>query len=101
MQTGIIGDKEDLIRRKKKYINYYSQTLFRLFNDICQNKICLTLYHFNRYGENSEQEEQKAKFIDSIKQQIMENKIYWGLAACGAVSMITGFISEKGYLGWT
>jgi hypothetical protein len=31
----------------------------------------------------------------------VENKIYWGLAACGAVSMITGFISEDGYLGWT
>lgn len=45
--------------------------------------------------------EQKAKLIDSVKQEIRGNKLYWALAICGAISMITGFISEKGYLGWT
>jgi len=62
-KTGIIGDKDDLIRRKKKY------------------------------GENSPPKDQPVNFRQSIITEIKENRIYWALAACGAVSMLTGAIS--------
>lgn len=41
------------------------------------------------------------KLRESIENEIRGNKIYWALFVCGAVSMLTGFISEDGYLGWT
>jgi hypothetical protein len=44
---------------------------------------------------------QSVKLKESIINEVKGNKFYLALFACGAVSMLTGFISEDGYLGWT
>jgi hypothetical protein len=42
---------------------------------------------------------QLPKLWDSIKQEL-DNKIYLALVIAATISMITGFISEDGFLGW-
>jgi Ca2+-transporting ATPase len=39
------------------------------------------------------------KIKDSIKEEL-DNRVYGALAVAAFISMITGFFSEEGYLGW-
>lgn len=52
-----------------------------------------------KFGENSKPLLQVPKIWTSIKDEL-DNRIYGALAIAALVSMITGFISEDGYLGW-
>lgn len=77
--------------------NYYIHN--HIFPIISQKFLACINGHFDRFGKNSKQTMPKATLKQSFIQEI-DKGVYVPLFIAAFVSMITGYISEDGFLGW-